>query len=346
MSRKGAVAATLVLCLWVPRALADEVLANAAFEKTQHVLGKNIPLGWSKGESVDAAVLTEDGQRFCRLTSGSKSDTAMVWQRVKLEPDWKLLRLEARVRVKQIEPGERAWEGARLFNQFEGEKGERVGDYPAIPVVRQPGDWLTLRVTQPTRADAGFYRVSPGLQGAAGIVDVQWVRLTPFTDAAGAMVPLAESKKPGSFEEFDPGDLPTGWDRLDGSVTVEREGDSAFLRVVASTPQATSSCRLLVRLPEGTRKLRVEGRLRTKDFKRGEKQWEDARIDLQFLDDGLQRVGPYVGVPSVREETTEWKTVSVKLDVPDGATALGVSPKLLNATGTLDVDDIVIEVVP
>lgn len=340
------IAASLVVLGSVSLAMADDVLANGTFEKTQHVLGKNIPLGWSMNENVDASVLAEDGQRFCRIVSPTGGDVAMIWQRVKLLPGWKLLRLESRLRVKQVEPGEKPWEGARLFHQFENDKSERIGDYPSIPVVRQPGDWITLRTTLATRGEASHLRVSPGLQGASGTMDVQWVRLLAFDQPADAMVSLENVKKAGSFEESPPGELPAGWDRASASATVESEGGSRFLRIVATAPEGVSPCRMLVRLPDGARKLRVEGRMRTRDFQRGAKEWEDARIDLQFLDDGLQRVGSYVGVPNLRENTPEWKAVSVMLDVPEGATCVGVSPKLLNATGTLDVDDIVVEVVP
>ena len=135
---------------------------------------------------------------------------------------------------------------------------------------------------------------------------------------------------------------PEGWPTLKqgGQYGTDEDGNR-FLRMTASEPGKMTMLYREIAIPEGVDALELKFRYRLHDFKRGSQSWFDARIMMEFMDAARNKVSPNPPAPNFTRNQGEWKEVSKKFLVPDGARILKFMPCLFNVqSGSFDLDDI------
>lgn len=141
----------------------------------------------------------------------------------------------------------------------------------------------------------------------------------------------------GDFETAGSGG-PQDWPTPEG-VTWPEEAGNRFLRLRADPANDLTVYRLVDLTPD-RRALKLSFKVRVNDLRRGEANWHDGRIILDFRNaDGAKLKGaPH---PSFKGSTDGWEARSVEFLVPEGAVKLEVMPALFRAkSGSYDLDDL------
>ncbi len=135
------------------------------------------------------------------------------------------------------------------------------------------------------------------------------------------------------------GDWPVDWSRGQG-ISWHREEGRAFLRLTQTEPGKLVMVYRDFAIPDDVKAFRFDTIARAANIVSGEKAWFDARIILQFLGDNKAKVkGSPSPVVIARKGTTDWKEVSKKFAVPEGATRIECMICLFQVeAGSMDVD--------
>ncbi|MBV9864893.1 MAG: hypothetical protein JO316_06055 [Abitibacteriaceae bacterium] len=135
------------------------------------------PLGWELN-SPQIKVVEEDGNHFLRLTNQNPQVSVFVDNYFKLDPTWKAITLRVRERAKNLKAGTQPWENARLGYTFMNATGQRVGDWPVTPDLRQDTkSWriFTMRAEIPT--GAVYIKLTPILHNTTGTLDIDDIKI-------------------------------------------------------------------------------------------------------------------------------------------------------------------------
>jgi hypothetical protein len=155
--------------------------------------------------------------------------------------------------------------------------------------------------------------------------------------------PLLEN---GSLEKANTsGFWPADWPEAEG-VTWKKEQENAFLQFTQKIPGKMLLLHRSVKIPEGTKALRLSFRIRYDKIVPGEKPWFDAMLITHFLDatSGGKQLEPSPDPLHFQGSSEGWKNHSVILPVPEAAQAIELIPCLFQARGgTMDIDDIFLE---
>lgn len=135
------------------------------------------------------------------------------------------------------------------------------------------------------------------------------------------------------------GDWPVDWSSGKG-ISWHREEGRAFLRLTQTEPGKLIMVYRDFDIPADVKAFRFDTIARAADIVSGEKAWFDARIILQFINENKAKVK---GSPSPiiisRKGTTDWKEVTKKFAVPEGATRIECMICLFQVqSGSMDVD--------
>ena len=140
-------------------------------------------------------------------------------------------------------------------------------------------------------------------------------------------------------------EVPDGWGAPNPAkgITYERDPDgNRFARI--HSDGGTVMIYREIGIPDGTEALRLAWRWRVSGLKKGSQSWFDARIMMEFMDAGRQKVGGAPGAPNRGKDTDGWESREISFLVPENARTLKFMPSLLQvAAGTLDLDDVVLE---
>ena len=302
------------------------------------------PVGWNLPKEPNVKVLEENGNHFLRLVNEkSGSTTAIEDNRFTLDPKWKVLKLSARLRSKNLKIGTNAVDGARMQFVFEDATGKMVGGWPPAPALRQDSDWVTKIVRAPIPTGAMYVKLLPALYNATGTFDIDDVQIgeAPALEA----LPLTTGFPEGTFESFDDASRPQGWRFSDPKLcAVIAEGSNHFLRVSNDTPGKSVQAQGRFQLDPKWISLKVTVRMRTMNLQlsAASNVVSDARLQFVFEDGQGKRVGGWPKVPTLKTNST-WIVNAVVNDIPKGSIYIVFAPALYNATGALDVDDITVE---
>lgn len=137
-----------------------------------------------------------------------------------------------------------------------------------------------------------------------------------------------------------------GWTIINGSPTVLQEGNRSFLHLQASETARTVQVRRWLPLNTDWGKLTVAASVRHKNVKRGEQNWQDARVIVEFFDEKNQKIGASPKSMSWKGTSKAgWITESLDYIIPFGAAKLKIDPALLSVTsGTLDLESLTVTV--
>lgn len=132
-----------------------------------------LPAGWSGAGTVVEA----DGLRCLRVANAKPGISLTMQRNLDLDPAWRVLRLEARVRASGVIPGSAGWHVPRIAATFLDATGKRLGD-EAVDQRTDTG-WIAVnRIwTVPTGAVRCLLRL--GLFNALGTFDCTDLRLLP-----------------------------------------------------------------------------------------------------------------------------------------------------------------------
>ncbi len=136
---------------------------------------------------------------------------------------------------------------------------------------------------------------------------------------------------------------PDDWPAGKNGVACEVEAGNHFLRLVCTKPGATTMYYREIPIPAGIAALELSWKQRVTGLRPGKQAWFDARIMMEFMDAGRQKVSPTPGAPYRRKDSDGWEERSTSFLVPAGATTLKFMPSLFQVqAGTYDLDDLVL----
>lgn len=159
--------------------------------------------------------------------------------------------------------------------------------------------------------------------------------------------PVVPALIDSDFEKADTYDLwPQGWPQIQQASWEEEDGNG-FLRMTSEQPGQMVMMYREIWIPAGVEAFELRWKQRVSNLKRGEKSWFDARILMEFLDEGRNKVSPNPPTPKVGKDTNGWEEKSVRFNLPEGAAILKFMPSLFQVeAGTFDLDDVVLQPIP
>jgi hypothetical protein len=145
----------------------------------------------------------------------------------------------------------------------------------------------------------------------------------------------------GDFEASGSGRPAAAWvpGRNPERTTLETESGNRFLRIVNAVPKQSPSVGQRIELDPRWRWVTVRGRMRTTGVGFGPGSWHRPKIGITF-DVGSASVG-WNECQGWRDGP-DWRTVSIVVNVPQGAQSMNIMPHFSESTGTADYDDVVV----
>ncbi len=126
-------------------------------------------------------ILSENGNRFVRLTNDDPEKTVFVDQKLPVDPAWKALTVTARMRAINFHAGKLASQDGRVAFAFRDDADKRVGNWPPVPTVRADSPWVERVVTVDVPAGAKTLYLQMAIFNATGTVDFDDVKVIPQT---------------------------------------------------------------------------------------------------------------------------------------------------------------------
>jgi hypothetical protein len=319
-----------------PATPVENVIKNGSFDEQDDRLQ---PVGWKLPPGGAVSVMEGEGNNRYILFK-PLGDARRIWREFAIEPQWKTLKISARVRGRGLTAGKGAWENAHVGLVFYNAAGERFGY--AWPVhAASDTDWVARSGIVAIPEGAVKAEVDAGNFGPTGEFSVDDLRVEP-NGLLEDFVTLRPDFPEGTFEELDEFGAPKGWVFANADARLAEEGGNHFLRLALPKPGFTGAD-LYVKLEPGTKRVHIQARMRVQNLQLGKEPWENARLGLAFSDAQDNRAGGWPASLEIKADT-DWALSGQVVDVPPGAVFLKLTPSFLNASGTFDVDDIQIQV--
>jgi hypothetical protein len=138
------------------------------------------PLHWEMDNR--AQILEEEGNHFLRLTSENARDTIFVSGQWKIKPEWKSVRVRARLRGANLKKGGNPLDGARLRILFMDSNDTPLTVIPEPLELKKDSDWVDLQTQTPIPPGAVSIRLMPSLSRSSGLFDVDDIYIEPLTE--------------------------------------------------------------------------------------------------------------------------------------------------------------------
>ena len=138
------------------------------------------PLHWEMDKK--AQVVEEDGNKFLRLENDSNRNTVFVSGQWKIEPNWKGVRVRARLRGRNLKKGTNPFDGARMQILFADAKDTPLNAAPAMLELPKDSDWKDLQTTITIPPGATIIKLLPSLSRTEGTLDVDDISIEPITN--------------------------------------------------------------------------------------------------------------------------------------------------------------------
>jgi serine/threonine protein kinase len=124
-------------------------------------------------------ILSENGNRFVRLTNDDPEKTVFVDQKIPVDPAWKAVTVTARMRAINFHAGKLASQDGRVAFAFRDDADKRVGSWPPVPTVRADSPWVERVATVDVPAGAKTLYLQMAIFNATGTVDFDDVKVIP-----------------------------------------------------------------------------------------------------------------------------------------------------------------------
>lgn len=297
-------------------------------------------VGWSLPISKNVTLMQERDNNYISVSSEDLTQHRSFGVKLQAKPDWKVIRLSARLSTRGLQVGEQTWQNAHVGITFE-DAMSNVITYGAPAGLDTDSDWKRVSSTNPVPPGTQYLYIDAGNWGRAGtvLVDDIVIEANPTFEARDILPGFAE----GTFEKADGSGNPDGWDSAQAfGATVLEENGNHFLRLTNRDPGASAFIHGFFKLDPEWRMVRVRSRLRVNGLKMGKQPWEIARLGYVFTDEAGNQVGDFTNSPGA-DGDTDWKVIEIVAPVHPGAALIKLTPILNNATGVMDIDDVVVE---
>jgi hypothetical protein len=137
------------------------------------------PDGWDLARALGVELQEENGNHFLRLSNQTPGASAFTDALFKLDPEWRMVRVRSRLRVKDLKVGAKPWEIARLGYVFADEAGVQVGDFTNSPGADADTDWKVIEIVSPVHVGATTIKLTPLLNNATGVMDIDDIVVEP-----------------------------------------------------------------------------------------------------------------------------------------------------------------------
>lgn len=298
------------------------------------------------GKNGQVLAIDENGTRYLHLSNAGADSYVGAAKYFSLPPEWRALTISARVRAKNLRRNDpnTDWKTARIGIKFRDARHQQVGGWPPSLMLPGNSDWKVLSARMDIPRQAAFVFIEPMLQETAGefdVDDLQFEKAEPKVIAA-AIHEWTRAFPEGTFERKDEQGGVIGWE-IDGRGTsIEQEEDNHFLRLTNDNPRNTVLAQSQWRVLPQWKTVRVRARLRASNLKSGANPLDGARFQVLFSnanEDILMPTPPPIEV----KKAGDWADLQTVCPVPQGATVLKLLPTLSRTSGTLDIDDVLIE---
>ena len=317
----------------------EVALPNQVLKSDFEMLGDDVRASdWDFTNREGTQFIENDEGHYVSLNT--KIEQRKISRKLEISPDWKTLKLSARVRGQDLKVGTEEWATAHIGFVFSNDKNEIIGYGWPVTLINDT-DWKKMSGVVAIPEGTTSALLDAGNFGADGIFDIDDI-VVQHDIAPDALV-LKPGFPEGDFETMDEQGQPLGWPfgRVPG-VSVVEENDNHFLRIANPPPSHYVGFESPWQLDPKTKSVRISARMRVRDLKKGVQPWDTARIGLAFNDAAGERAGEWP--PSLElHQDSDWQTLSLTLPVPKGAVFFKITPQFINANGVLDIDDIKIE---
>ncbi|MCS6823077.1 MAG: carbohydrate binding domain-containing protein [Cytophagaceae bacterium] len=130
------------------------------------------------------------------------------------------------------------------------------------------------------------------------------------------------------------------WNMWGAEVQSNVVRSGSYAAKIMNTTAKWSGADQIIFLPEGTYKVEINGWMKTENVKPGEKDYEQARIAIEFLDQSGTLTGGYPPVTGKATGSTDWKYYTYTYFPSKAAKQLKLQIQLANCTGTAYYDDL------
>ncbi len=129
-----------------------------------------------------------------------------------------------------------------------------------------------------------------------------------------------------------------GWQQWGAVTTTHSYAGAKAMEVSNASPQ-WSGISQEVPILDGTKTITVTGWMKTDNVVTGQKEWEQAVISVEFLDENGVAFKYYPTNVAQKSGTNDWTYFEQTYEVYPNATAINVAAALGNATGTASFDE-------
>lgn len=220
-SRHAGLSLALLLAATAPAFASTNLARNGSFDSGAE--------GWGQDASRRPGVSIAAAQGNSWLVLDGP---ASVNQRVRLEPDWLVLRVSARMRTTGVLVGQEGWQDARLAMDFKDASGNHLSPWPNVFHATGTTAWVSHERTFKIPPGAASLDLNPAMFGAAGKVEFDDIAVT-VAHAKGQ--PIPDLPLPPGARDTD--DLAQAWRR--SSHTRGEICLNGLWRFLPATPSGT-----------------------------------------------------------------------------------------------------------
>lgn len=344
------------------------IVANGNFEEDADA--NQWPDKWP-GMKAGGSWVEEGGNHFLRLTQTTPGATTMMYHEIAIPAGIEALEMTWRQRITDLVPGKQSWFDARIMMEFMDSARNKAPPSPGAPNARKNTDgWVEKSTSFLVPTNAALLKFMPSLfQVESGTFDIDDIVLRPIPAAplleAREAAKAAQAKKyadqeerrrakaaaflaehgtliaNGSFEANTKKEgIPDHWGAMkDGSAWVVEDGNR-FMRLQANEPDKMLMVYRTYDIPAGVEAMKLTWRQRISGLKVGANPWFDARIMMEYLDAGGNKLSAKPSPAYSQRNTEGWVEKSTQFLVPSNAATLVFMPTLFNVkSGTYDLDD-------
>lgn len=335
---KKILAALILFILLASPALRAEMLKNGGFETDANSDG--VADFWARTHTDGVELIKEGAASYLKMTN-KNPEYKGISQTIML-PDKRdgRITVKAKIKINDVVKGPQEWEMARVMVLFYDANGIQTGGWPELGRWQGSFDWAEKIAVINVPPAAKSVVIKPELSNCTGEMLVDDI----------SMVPGSSISIPGEPDNFlingslEIGStLPLYWGGwVNGAASFVTPGHKSPACFKMESPSKVYSM-ITQQVPLDTSKISsvtVSGALKTVNVGRGENNWEQARISIEFHDD-KGRVGGWPTVTGELLGTSDgWVEMEREYTVPEGATSVIVQAGLLNASGTVFIDSL------